>query len=56
MYQQQPTATELLSMWNAGLVTQEETEVLLEALQVHGGFNSEGYTGFDYNNQEWVTA
>lgn len=45
-----------LALWKSGLISTSEALEALESINVHGGFDEHGYTGYDYTNQEWVTA
>ena len=48
-------AQTILAQYFSGLVTKLEALAALESLNVHGSFSTNGYTGYDYNNQVWVT-
>ena len=48
------TTIDILNQWEAGLITTPEAQAALETLNVHGAFNDEGYTGYDYTQQRWV--
>ena len=39
-----------------GLIDQEELDYFLENKtgDIHGGFRDGQYTGYDYQNQEWI--
>ena len=50
------TANEILNLYYVGLISQDEATAKLNAIQVHGGFDTAGYTGYDYANPQWVTG
>ncbi len=37
-----------------GYISEAKAAGLLSDLNVHGGFNSKGFLGYDYANQQWV--
>lgn len=50
------TAAFTLALWSNGLISMSEALEALESINVHGAFDSNGYTGYDYTNQRWVTS
>lgn len=45
-----------LAMLAIGLITEDEALAALEILECHGSFDANGYTGYDYRNQRWITS
>ena len=45
-----------LHRWVAGLITDEELVADLDLHNVHGGIDSGGFTGYDYNLQCWIST
>ncbi len=49
-------ATATLEQWKAGLISDYEACEALAALEIHGAIYATGFIGYDYINQEWITA
>jgi hypothetical protein len=50
------TPRQIIQARNDGLLTDDETQQLLDEQQVRGGFDGPAYTGYDYRHQEWIVV
>lgn len=44
----------ILDQWYDGLLTTKERDVALDRIQTRGGSIGPRYTGYDYQNQQWI--
>jgi hypothetical protein len=49
------TATQIVTQYRDGLITQAEATLALDKLSIRGGFDGTSYVGYDYSIQAWVT-
>ena len=47
-------AFDILASYANGLIRKEEAEKDLDRQDIRGGFDNEGFTGYDYRKQEWI--
>ena len=49
-------AIEILTQYAHGLIRRDEAERELDRQEVRGGFDSDGFCGYDYRKQEWIVV